>query len=419
VNLPTSRDSFRIQALFPNFYSDGGVAYTAQSVLDGVATAEIAVGVTAAATNLSNPRVHGVVNKYLYGRFPRFWNPEATVFRAARRRLRAGDIAYFWLEGPAEHCNDFKARGVMVVREMINCTKLRHRRELRLAYAALGEPDGTGLTDELIERERRDVLAADFVVCPNPFVKQSVMEYGLPAERCIEASYGWSPQRLGSDTRLLPDRNGFTVAFVGSIDVRKGAPVLLEAWARANIPGRLLLAGELKPMVQQKCAALLDRPDVVQCGFVRDVGSVYRSADVFCLPTWEEGGPQVTFEAMGAGVVPVVTPMGTGGAFTADEDVGVLVPPGDVEALTGALRALAGDPSRLARLKRHSLDRAADYTWERVGERRRAQLIRCREEWLRRKGSNTHPYGGNDFQSQPDLARTSLRGGSAGDSDQP
>lgn len=385
MNLPRNNDSFRIQVLFPNFYSDGGVAYTVQSVVDVLATRQIEVGVTAAATNVSTPYVHGVVNRFLYARFPRLWNPETTVFRSARRQLRAGDLAYFWLEGPAEHCEYFRARGVMVVREMINCTKLLRRSELRLAYAALGVPDASGLTDEIIERERRDLLAADYVVCPNPFVKQSVMDYGYPADRCIDASYGWSSRRLGSHTRLLPDKEMFTVAFVGSIDVRKGAPVLLEAWARANIPGRLLLAGELTPIVQQKCAALLDRPDVVNCGFVRDVGSVYRSADVFCLPTWEEGGPQVTFEAMSAGAVPLVTPMGTGGAFTADEGIGIVVPPGDVAALSEALRALAADPARLARLKRRAVERAADYTWERVGERRRAQLIRCREAWL---GSN-------------------------------
>jgi glycosyltransferase involved in cell wall biosynthesis len=388
-----SSPSFRIQVLFPNFFSDGGVAYTAKSVLDAVATDQIEVGVTAAATDVSAPYVQGAINKYLYGRFPRFWNLEATVFRSGRRRLRAGDLAYFWLEGPADHCNYFKERGVMVVREMINCTKLCHRRELRRAYAALGEPDLTGITDELIERERRDLLAADYVVCPNPFVKQSIMEYGVPAERCIDASYGWSPRRLGTQTRLLPEKKGFTVAFVGSIDVRKGAPLLLEAWARANIPGQLLLAGQLSPTVQQKCAALLERPDIIQCGFVRDVGSVYRSADVFCLPTWEEGGPQVTFEAMGAGAVPLVTPMGTGGAFTADENIGVVVPPGDVGALSEALRVLAFDPSRLAELKRRSLQRAAEYSWDRVGARRRTQLLRCREEWLRGKSqsSGAHP----------------------------
>jgi len=387
VTLPRPGDPFTVQALFPNFYNESGVSYTVKSVLEGIAADGIKVGATAAATDVKAPYVEGVTSKYVYGYLrPRARSPMRSVFRAARRRLRAGDVAYFWLESPAEMCEYFRARDVLVVREMINCTKQLYRRELRKAYAALGEPDRTGITDQMIEQERSDLLAADLIYCPNPFVKASVVEYGFPAEHCIDTSYGWNATRLGTPGRAVRDSGVFTVAFVGTIDVRKGAPVLLEAWAKSNIDGRLLLAGVVSPEVQQKCAALLRRPDVVQLGFMRDVGSVYRSADVFCLPTWEEGGPQVTFEAMSAGLVPVVTPMGTGGAFAATDDVGIVISPGDVSALSDALQLLATDAARLNHLKQQAEKCAAGYTWEVVGQRRRAALLRHRGEWLTVRG---------------------------------
>ena len=109
---------------------------------------------------------------------------------------------------------------------------------------------------------------------------------------------------------------------------------------------------------------------------------MYRAADVFCFPTWEEGGPQVTLEAMAAGAVPVVTPMGTAGAFDTADDMAIIVPPGDVDALGGALRSLAEDPDRLRYLKQRIQLRAADYHWDRVGERRREALLKHRRAWL-------------------------------------
>ncbi|MGH8288887.1 MAG: glycosyltransferase [Steroidobacteraceae bacterium] len=269
----------------------------------------------------------------------------------------------------------------MVVREMINCSLKLRREELRKAYAALGEPDRSGISDEMIESEREGLSAADAIFCPNRFVGESVIAYGVPAARCIDTSYGWGADRLGTHGSVIPDDGTFTVAFAGTIDVRKGAPVLLEAWVRAKIRGRLLLAGRMSREISDRFGHILRRPDVIQLGHVRNIGSVYRSADVFCFPTWEEGGPQVTLEAMSAGAVPVVTPMGTAGAFSADEDVGIVVAPGDVDALANAFHALANDQARLDHMKQRATARAADYTWERVGVRRRQELLARRRLW--------------------------------------
>lgn len=269
----------------------------------------------------------------------------------------------------------------MVLREMINCSLQLRRTELRKAYATLGEADGSGITDEMIERERQDLLAADAIFCPNSFVKESVTAYGVPESRCIETSYGWGADRLVRGGRVVPDDGTFTVAFVGTVDVRKGAPVLLQAWAKSGVKGRLLIAGSISPYVSKRFKHILSRQDIILLGHVRDVGSVYRSADIFCFPTWEEGGPQVTLEAMSAGAVPIVTPMGTAGAFSAEDEVGIIVDPGKVDALAAALCLLAEDSAKLDQLKQRARNRATHYTWEAVGVRRRGELLARREIW--------------------------------------
>lgn len=378
-------DSFKIEALFPNFYDETWVSYTLKSVLEGVQSDKINIGATvlAKAQNVTASYVHPLVNRHLQKFiFPRLLDPVRSVYRSAARRLGPADVAYFWLRNPAKLSEQLRRRGVMVVREMINCTLELRREELRKAYAALGEADRSGISNDMVEQERCDLLAADAVFCPNPYVKQSVLRYGVPEEKCIESSYGWSSDRMGSTSRALSSESIFTVAFVGTIDVRKGVPVLLEAWIRSGVRGRLILAGVVHPEIKARYAEVLKRKDIVNLGYVQDVGSVYRSADVFCFPTWEEGGPQVTLEAMSAGAVPVVTPMGTAGAFEENQDFGIVIPPGDIDALSGALCELADDTERLAFLKSRCKARAREYTWELVGARRRARLVARRKEWL-------------------------------------
>lgn len=377
--------AFAIEAIFPNFHSEVWVSYTMKSVLEGMSAGGIRVGATVLAkgANVRASYVHPVFGRHLYRLIgPLVRNPSQWTFRGARRRLGRGDVAYFWLESPVPLCEEFRARGVMVVREMINCTLQLRRQELRRAYAALGLPDRSGISDAMIEEERQQLLAADAVYCPNPQVLSSVLDYGVPADRCMPASYGWSAARLGTPGPAHDRAEGFTVAFVGTADVRKGVPVLLEAWDRAGIAGRVLIAGAVSAEVQEACGRFLQRPDVVQLGFVEDVGAVYRAADVFCFPTWEEGGPLVTLEAMAMGVVPVVTPMGTSGAFSDADGVGLVVPPGDAGALSAALRRLAQDAALLARMKAAALQRAAAYEWSNVGRLRLERLVEVRRRWL-------------------------------------
>ena len=180
----------------------------------------------------------------------------------------------------------------------------------------------------------------------------------------------------------MPDDGTFTVCFVGTVDVRKGAPVLLDAWGRAGIKGRLLIAGEISPEVGQRYAHVLARPDVIPLGYVDDVAAVYRSSDAFCLPSWEEGAPLVLFQAMAAGAVPIVTSMASGGTFSASEEIGIEVPPGDVEALSRAIASLATDANRRREMKQRARRRALDFTWGLVGVRRRRALAQARRDWF-------------------------------------
>ena len=374
--------AFAIHTISPGFYDESRVGYSLVSILRNVASPTIQTWtyVLGKASSVDDDKVLPLLPKVFY-KYTSRWihRPSATLVARFGHRMQRGDIAYMWVENPPDVSRKLQKKGVLVVREMINCTLRRRRDELRRAYDLLGLPDESGITDTDIDLEQASLLSADAVFCPNECVHESVMAYGVPAERCIRTSYGWSPGRINASSEPPPRAPGTTFLFVGTADVRKGFPCLLEAWAAANVEGRLVVAGVIEPSLQERYAHILSRPEVEPLGYVRDIGAVYRSADVFCFPSWEEGGPMVTIEAMGAGLPCIVTQMGGSGIVSGPADGAIVVGPGDVEAIAVAMRELSADLEARLEMGRAARRTAEGYTWQRVGQRRSDALVRLRE----------------------------------------
>lgn len=336
--------------------------------------------VLAKARGVHSQRVSALLPNLGYKLTSRFiQNPARLLVRRFAHRFNPGDVAYFWLNSPILPVKQLQRKGVLVFREMINCTKLMRRRELRSAYALLDLPDLSAISDEDIAAERAELLAADAVFCPSDFVFESVVEYGVPVERCIRTSYGWDLERITPRTNRLSIKTGVDFLFVGTGDVRKGLPWLLEAWEQAGVIGKLYLAGSIDTYVRTRYERILRRPDVVELGHVKDISAVYSAVDVFCLPSWEEGAPLVTVEAMASGLPCIVTPMGTAGIIKNSADGGIIVPPGNTEAMSSAIRQLAANPSMRTEFGDCAHKTALNYTWRAVGQKRLESLVRYRE----------------------------------------
>jgi glycosyltransferase involved in cell wall biosynthesis len=362
----------RIQALYPNYYLDHGVGHCCKSVLEGMMTAGTKVDMTVLACRPEEkePFIHRTFpnrgSRYFLG--PLALGASRLMRWMFCRRLAPGDVAYFWLSSPPELVACARRRGAFVVREMINCTAEFRRDQFLRAYDLLGWPQPTLNHAAIIAEEREQLLACDAIFCPSPLVLKSVAAYGLKHAACLPSSYGWSRRRFRPHRHGPTPHKGVNVLFVGTVGVRKGAPWLLEAWSRAKIDGTLILAGAIDGEMADHGASLLERPTVSVLGQVTDVASLYNAADIFVLPTWEEGAPLVTFEAMAHGVPLVVTPMAAAGVVTEHE--GIIVEPGSVDALVEALVRLAASRDERHQLGTSAFEASKDYEWQRTGERR-------------------------------------------------
>lgn len=285
--------------------------------------------------------------------------------------LSRRDVAYIW---PGTQLTTFqraKSKGCIVVAENINTHQLTSKRILDQEYKRLGmaPTHGIGEQNGAIESSKLDY--ADYVFSPSPSVMQSLIDASVNPEKIIPCSYGLSESDLldaRPDGRSAND-DKFVAVFVGRIGIRKGVHLLLDYWVKSGVQGTLKLVGNIEADARHLVEPYLGRPDIQHIGYCRDLGPIYRDADVFLFPSLEEGSPLVTYMAIGAGLPSVVSPMGAGGAIRDGID-GVVVEPHDVEGWVAALRTLAADPEYRAQLGNNARSNAGEYLWDKVGKRR-------------------------------------------------
>ena len=166
--------------------------------------------------------------------------------------------------------------------------------------------------------------------------------------------------------RATPDRSGFGIAperlavlFMGtgvvSFDVDKGLDDLIAAVATARVqnPQILLVIAGGAPHADRLTGALGPEGDgwrsVGRIGPDRKA-ALYRSVDIFVLPSRFENMPNTVLEAMAAGIAVVATPVGAVPEMLRDQHDGLLVDVGDVAGLTERLLALSDSAPLRARL---------------------------------------------------------------------
>ena len=146
----------------------------------------------------------------------------------------------------------------------------------------------------------------------------------------------------------LPEpTNGPRILAIGRLHPQKGFDLLLEAIAALppTQPWELVLAGEgpHETALRSQIERLRLNSRVHLIGPIENPFPLYRWADLVVVPSRYEGFPNVPLEAMGVGAAVIVSNCETGPReLTVNGTYALLVPNGDVLALTDAISALGG-----------------------------------------------------------------------------
>ncbi|MGI5202042.1 glycosyltransferase family 4 protein [Spirillospora sp. CA-108201] len=185
--------------------------------------------------------------------------------------------------------------------------------------------------------------------------------------------------RIPNAAPALPDRPSRRVDEVivaaGRLVHAKGFDLLLRAFApiAAERPGWTLRVFGGGPR-RDRLRALIDDLGLAGRAEVRprtrDLHAEMERASVYALSSRREGMPMVVIEAMGMGLAVVAFDCPTGPAeMISHGRDGLLVPAGDVDALTAALRAVIADPGLRDRLGDTALRSVRAHHLDRVGPR--------------------------------------------------
>jgi len=226
---------------------------------------------------------------------------------------------------------------------------------LKLVFTSAGQRHHTWVTKFLIARMDAVIATSEFaasylrrpatvilhgvdpvVYRPPPDRAAAFAATGLPGKYGIGCFGRVRPQK-GTDVfveamcRLLPKFPDFTAVVIGAItaDQRGFADQLARRAQAAGIAERLRFLGELP---------------------IEDVPPWYQRIILYAFTSRIEGFGLTLLEAMAAGTALVAARAGAAEAAVEHGETGLLVPPGDVDALVAALEPLMRDPQRAAEM---------------------------------------------------------------------
>ncbi len=173
------------------------------------------------------------------------------------------------------------------------------------------------------------------------------------------------------------DPAGPSVVFVGRVTRQKGLPVLLRAAAEIDPAAQLVIcAGQADtPEIESEVGDLARELRASRRGLTwlsgmlarREVIQLLTHATVFACPSLYEPLGIVNLEAMACGTAVVGSRVGGIPEVVADQETGLLVPPGNPPALARAINVLVTDERRAAEMGRLGRERAvADFGWDRI-----------------------------------------------------
>ena len=227
----------------------------------------------------------------------------------------------------------------------------------------------------------RSVLrAADAVVTTSQALKQQALdlEKGIVSIQVIYNGVDVSEFRrrnmpAGAKEKIGLASNTVVITTVGRCEREKGVFDLLRAF-RQVVVGRsdvvLLFVGGGKDLERIRREALLSgvQEHVRFLGSVphHSVRGVLEATDIFAFPSHGEGMPNALLEAMAIGLPCIATRVGGIPEVLEDEVTGLLVTPGDINALTVAMRRCLAAPEWATEMGREARKKVKHkMSWER------------------------------------------------------
>ncbi len=245
------------------------------------------------------------------------------------------------------------------------------------------------ISQKVWSRMNREIYRADCVLCPSTYVLESMVNNGVPREKCFLNPFGVDVS-LFPRRKALPEPGVFKFVVTGNLTVRKGQQYLFEAFKKlhAEYPSAELHSfGDPRPDFKGLYAQWKGFPNLYLHASVsqKELGAFMAGCTAYVFPSLEEGFARSLLEAMSVGL-PVIATHESGATTLLPRESPMIIPPASTEAIYRIMKALCEDRDLLCRLSEESCSKFdVNNTWgayakrlldgyqERVDEMRRTR----------------------------------------------
>jgi len=222
---------------------------------------------------------------------------------------------------------------------------------------------------------KRAVRRCDRLLAVSTFTAADARRYtGIPDDHIVTILEGGPAAKERSKKQAA-----HTFLFVGKLERTKGIETLIAAFKTSDILQnagyRLQIVGPDGNASEQVSDCLkTGASNIDRLGFISeaDLEQLYLTCRSFVFPSFAEGFGLVLLEAMARGA-PVIAADATSLPEVVGE-AGILVPPGDVDALRTAMERLALEDALFEQLQSAGYARLANFSWVKAGAETAALL---------------------------------------------
>jgi len=285
----------------------------------------------------------------------------------ASRCIDPTDIAVVWPDCAQRTIQAARSRGAWIVLEAGSTHMVYRQKLLEEEYQRFGARYAP-VDARVLRSHLAEYGMADYIAVPSAFVRDSFLQMGTAPEKILQLPYGVDLSRFQPVPR---EDDTFRVLFCGGISLRKGVQYLIRAFSELDLPdARLWLVGSPEADIIPILRRHRDSRIVLKGRQNQDrLPWYYSQADVFCLPSIEDGFGMVIAEAMASGL-PIICTTNTGGSELVQDGIeGFVVTIRDVEALKQRMLLLYKDRDRRRQMGRAAMARAKEATWAEYGTR--------------------------------------------------
>jgi starch synthase len=295
----------------------------------------------------------------------------------ATRYVGKSDIFTGWANQSLFQLREAKSRGAIGIIER-GSTHIQKQHALlqeeRKRYG-LGELQ-LGKYDKLLEEKQlKEYHETDYIMVPSEFARKSFLEYGFKSSQILKVPYGVDLDRFSVGNQLREIGGPLKILFIGPIGVQKGIAYLLEAVAKLEQQGvrtELTVIGQIESEFASWFKSSPLRSQIKRhVPYVpnNQIAEYFKAADLFCLPSIQEGLALVIAEAMACGL-PIVATENTGAEeFIRNGVEGTILKAGDADALFTALHEMQSDRGRMRTMGEAAAVRSKAFSWDTYGER--------------------------------------------------